>query len=88
MKPILFNTQMVKAILEDRKTVTRRVIKPQPQGQPYRMGNSSCWPGRFADSKSVKLFPTLKVSNFVLRRDWKKNKTIGAGNIFDIPWMQ
>ena len=45
MKPMLFNTDMVKAILAGKKTVTRRVIKPQPrQGEenPHRLP-SGCW---------------------------------------------
>lgn len=32
MKPMLFSTDMVRALLEGRKSVTRRVIKPQPEG--------------------------------------------------------
>lgn len=33
IKPILFNTEMVRAILDGRKTCIRRVIKPQPQSR-------------------------------------------------------
>jgi hypothetical protein len=41
MKPILFKTDMIKAILEGRKTITRRILNPQPSD--YGFFNEPLW---------------------------------------------
>ena len=38
IKPILFSTEMVRAIQAKRKTVTRRVLKPQPDNAHFCFG--------------------------------------------------
>ena len=43
IKPILFNTEMVRAILDRRKSCTRRIVNPQPQGRLcYTFAGGDC----------------------------------------------
>lgn len=55
MKPILFNTEMVRGVDAGVKTVTRRVVKPQPKGRLVPELPSSCWPGYFGEENTPRV---------------------------------
>jgi hypothetical protein len=67
MKPILFNTEMVKAILDGRKTVTRRPIKESVM---------ETWDSRFWNcSRSSKYAPYQTGDILYVRETWRYDKT-------------
>ena len=61
MKPILFNTEMVRAILDGRKTVTRRAVKPQPK-LPYchEIDGAWFWTSKDADDDMMDWWPSYE----------------------------
>ena len=74
-RPILFNGAMVRAILEGRKTQTRREVKPQPWIVPFRdaYGNveeAEFW--RFGES----------------REDWPRSRNCPFGQPGDRLWVR
>lgn len=78
--PILFNTDMVRAILDGRKTVTRRVVKwdkvDAVLSSPARMGNPD-----ISDDKFIKCLcaaPCEPGDILYVRETWRPN---------DFPWM-
>lgn len=88
IKPILFNTEMVKAILDGRKSCTRRIVKgfiPNDAKWGYTAftpkGCISCR-GTFADGYGEKFFKLPCEPNDILyvRETWHKyTKRVGNG---------
>ena len=74
-RPILFNTSMVRAIQEGRKTVTRRAIRPQPDGRPIRMTENSCYPGCYAIEGTPRVIrpPYQPGDTLWVRETWAKS---------------
>jgi hypothetical protein len=75
-KPILFNTEMVQAILDGRKRVTRRVVKPQPNGMLQCVIEHECDGGAYwSDDNNIltdtTLYKSFEVGNILyVRETW------------------
>lgn len=68
IKPILFNTEMVRAILDGRKTKTRRIIKPQPTNPRW---NNVGWLG-WDDGHGYRMKPPCKPGDVLwVRETWQ-----------------
>lgn len=73
IKPILFNTAMVRAILEGRKTQTRRIIKPQPTNPRW---NNVGWLG-WDDGHGYRMKPPCMVDDILWVRETLDNVAMG-----------
>lgn len=75
-KPIILTTEMIEAILAGRKTMTRRVVKPQPymitEGPTPQGSNWMAW---YAGGKCSDLWPKYKIGDILwVRETWSKDE--------------
>ena len=81
MKPILFNTDMVQAILEGRKTVTRRVVNGVPAAADkllFRCGEYVPWVLNAGMQIGDAIKPPYKTGDILyVRETWRLNNPAG-----------
>jgi hypothetical protein len=81
-RPILFSAPMIRALLDGRKTQTRRIIKPQPRID--NMGNF-CWNGsNYGQSESG----VPRSASLTEWRDKKGNSKCPYGRPGDLLWVR
>jgi len=94
MKPILFNTEMVRDILDGRKSITRRVVEPQPHDTAcVRNRHGSTWDWAFwedNDEGHLMKMPYCSGDILYVRETWqlwhgKYEYRADIGNS-DMPW--
>lgn len=75
IKPILFNSEMVRAILDGRKTQTRRIIKPQPTNPRW---NNIGWLG-WDDGHGYRIKPPCEPGDILWGRETWDNIPVSPG---------
>lgn len=87
--PILFSAPMVRAILEGRKTQTRRIVKPQPWGDgEYRTAPQGCAKVRWVEEAQEWWFTPADVEDYDPSPYSYMAKTCPYGVVGDHLWVR